>query len=49
MKYLSLCAIAVSAIGCGDEPAKHAPVGDPADEIRVVYQGRLDGEFEPCG
>jgi len=49
MKYLTRFVLAAAAIGCGETPSKEVALGDPADEIRIVYQGRLDGEFEPCG
>jgi len=53
MKYLPLPMLAALIVSCGGDPDVSTPdpqpTGEVADEIRIVYQGRLDGEYEPCG
>jgi hypothetical protein len=49
MNYLHLSVLAAMVTACGDPPKTETQSGDAADEVRIVYQGRLDGEFEPCG
>jgi hypothetical protein len=49
MKYVHLYVLAAMAAACGDEPQDVSNGAEGADEVRIVYQGRLDGEFEPCG